>query len=60
MDGSREITLEEPTGGRDGVSSEPKETSQDGQTAQEMAVLPEQVRAGPPQALSDTGSAGSS
>ncbi|XP_075372514.1 cilia- and flagella-associated protein 251 [Mycteria americana] len=42
MDGSHEITLDEPTGGRDGVSSEPKEASQDGQTAQETAVLPGQ------------------
>ncbi|XP_040981991.1 cilia- and flagella-associated protein 251 [Aquila chrysaetos chrysaetos] len=41
MDGLREITLDDPSGGRDGVSSEPKETSQDRQTAREMAVLPE-------------------
>ncbi|XP_052652805.1 cilia- and flagella-associated protein 251 [Harpia harpyja] len=43
MDGSREITLDDPSGGRDGVSSEPRETSQDRQTAREMAVLPERA-----------------
>ncbi|KAM9624852.1 cilia- and flagella-associated protein 251 [Morphnus guianensis] len=43
MDGSREITLDDPSGGRDGVSSEPKETSQDRQTAREMAMLPERA-----------------
>ncbi|XP_009924027.2 cilia- and flagella-associated protein 251 [Haliaeetus albicilla] len=42
MDGSHEITLDDPSRRRDGVSSEPKETSQDRQTAREMAVLPEQ------------------
>ncbi|XP_075024266.1 cilia- and flagella-associated protein 251 [Calonectris borealis] len=42
MDGSSGVIPEEPTGGRTGVSSEPMEASQDGQTAQEMATLPEQ------------------
>lgn len=60
MDGSHEITLEDRSGGRDGVSSEPKETSQDRQTAREMAMLPERVRAAPPQTLPDTGLAGRS
>ncbi|XP_074897400.1 cilia- and flagella-associated protein 251 [Buteo buteo] len=41
MDGSHEITLEDRSGGRDGVSSEPKETSQDRQTAREMTMPPE-------------------
>ncbi|XP_075291060.1 cilia- and flagella-associated protein 251 [Opisthocomus hoazin] len=42
MDGSHEVTAENPTGGRAGVSSEPEETSQDGQTAWETAVLSQQ------------------
>ncbi|XP_074699870.1 cilia- and flagella-associated protein 251 isoform X2 [Strix aluco] len=42
MDGSSEVIPEETTGGRTGVSSEPMEMSQDGQTAQETAVLPKQ------------------
>jgi len=60
MDGSHEVTAENPTGGRAGVSSEPEETSQDGQTAWETAVLSQQVRAAPQQALPDTGSTGRS
>ncbi|KAM9281849.1 cilia- and flagella-associated protein 251 [Morus bassanus] len=42
MGGSSEVIPEDPTGGRAGVSSEPVEMSQDRQTAQEMAVPPEQ------------------
>lgn len=55
-DGSSEVIPEDLTGGRAGVSSEAMETSQDGQTAREMAVLPKQVRAAPPQAWPGTGS----
>ncbi|XP_068269041.1 cilia- and flagella-associated protein 251 [Nyctibius grandis] len=42
MDGSNEVTPEQPTGGRTGISSEAMEMSQDGQTAQEVAAVPEQ------------------
>ncbi|XP_074966158.1 cilia- and flagella-associated protein 251 isoform X4 [Phalacrocorax aristotelis] len=41
-DGSSEVMPKDPTGGGTGVSSEPMEMSQDRQTAQEMAVPPEQ------------------
>lgn len=46
MDESSEVVPEETTGGRPRGSSEPMDTSQDGQTAQ-MDMLPEEVRAAP-------------
>ncbi|XP_056179137.1 cilia- and flagella-associated protein 251 [Falco biarmicus] len=45
MDGSCEVTPEEPTQGRAGASSKPKETSQDGHTAQETVLAGQVPRA---------------